>query len=558
MSGTTVFFSYRRPDDEHSGGLLTKVRDTLDRRLAMHLGAREVVFQDTNNIRTGDDWQRMLARALDQAAFLIPVITPSFFASDHCRYEVETFLDKESERERAPHIMPLVFVEFAGYSVDSDDPLIARLAKYQHVDWTRFQAYQDVDQDFSIEINRLAKAIAERMMSADRTTAADPPVSVGASSRAPPAADVTPSSDRPDVDSTPSETPASATAAASSPGSRLSSKWLIGNGLIFAVVAVALVVGAKYFFPAGEGGLARPGAVRIPGGSFSMGSSAEEQRVARELCAESAPQPDEMCKPTFFNREQPVRQVELSTFDISATEVSNAEVARWLAGVGPLSVKAVLFQGASRPVRILCKGERKLAFIDRNPGLQYEVFDDRPSTLQAAPEQQRRPATGLTWWAARAYCQSKGGDLPTEAQWERAAKGSEGRRFPWGNDKPTCRHAVFARAEGLPCAESGTELADVGDAGLDTTPDGIEHMAGNAGEWVLDHFDERYESCAEPCQDPVRTEPSPLGDNLRVVRGGTRRLLADNLRSGARTKFPAEFGDAEIGFRCVWPVPTGR
>lgn len=94
----------------------------------------------------------------------------------------------------------------------------------------------------------------------------------------------------------------------------------------------------------------------------------------------------------------------------------------------------------------------------------------------AAPE--RLPATGVSWTLARQYCQEQGGTLPTEAQWEYAARGAEGRPYPWGAETlDLARTHAYAGAEG--------RLAEVGTHDQDVTPEGIYDLMGNANEWTL-------------------------------------------------------------------------
>jgi formylglycine-generating enzyme required for sulfatase activity len=166
------------------------------------------------------------------------------------------------------------------------------------------------------------------------------------------------------------------------------------------------------------------------------------------------------------------------------------------------------------------------------------------------------PAIGVTWEGADLYCKAQGKTLPTEAQWENAARGSERRTFPWGaDDKPACNSVSYGRREGLLCAkESGVGPEDVGTSPLDKTPEGVHDLGGNVGEWVLDDYVDRYDtSCGPDCRDPVavvdasgRSEPAK-----KVARGGYFDANIEAARAAGRSKFPIGSPMLNVGFRCV-------
>ncbi len=165
-----------------------------------------------------------------------------------------------------------------------------------------------------------------------------------------------------------------------------------------------------------------------------------------------------------------------------------------------------------------------------------------------------RPAVGMSWSAASAYCQWAGKRLPTEAEWEKAARGTDGRRYPWGEMQPFVDIANYNRgmwvseAVTLASVTSGLEGMSVrhGLKGGGKSPFGLSHMAGNAAEWVADWYGRDY------YQKSSEKNPSgPATGDKRVIRGGSWADLPAALRVTARLSAEPDFEDRTIGFRCA-------
>ncbi len=176
------------------------------------------------------------------------------------------------------------------------------------------------------------------------------------------------------------------------------------------------------------------------------------------------------------------------------------------------------------------------------------------------PERRKKhPINCIGWDMADTFCRASGKRLPTEAEWEYAARGSDGRKYPWGDDPP---ESTLLNACGKECPELGkyarTSLDPLypGDDGWPTTAPvgsfprgrsrfGAEDLAGNVGEWTAGYY-APYRS--EPQADPK----GPLAGRLRVVRGGAWNSASSaTLRLTVRSREPAEKRSFAIGFRCA-------
>lgn len=164
-----------------------------------------------------------------------------------------------------------------------------------------------------------------------------------------------------------------------------------------------------------------------------------------------------------------------------------------------------------------------------------------------------QPMVGVTRGAAASFCRVRGGRLPTEAEWEAAARGIDRRTWPWGDAAPTCEHAQMMGCETtVGGIRFFREPAPVGGRVLGATPEGIFDLAGNVAEWVADGYDpEGYDSLAPV--DPRAPDRGGLG----VSRGGSFDRKAHEIRGARREGRVPSRGYAEVGFRCAWPGAAG-
>lgn len=219
--------------------------------------------------------------------------------------------------------------------------------------------------------------------------------------------------------------------------------------------------------------------VRVDAGPFIRGSAEDDEDARSE--------------------EKPQREIGLSAFFIDRTPVTSAAYRKFLLATG-------------RPI--------DEDWARHNPAEQGDL-----------------PVVYVTWQEASDYASWAGKRLPTEAEWEKAARGTDGRTYPWGEEAPDGNHAQFGKKQRV----------KVGSFPAGASPYGCLDMSGNVFEWVHDVYDRGFYARA-PGNDPT----GPREGTRRVLRGGSFVHEEFALRCATRGRYEPDERRANHGFRCVW------
>ncbi|MGB4870270.1 MAG: SUMF1/EgtB/PvdO family nonheme iron enzyme [Candidatus Promineifilaceae bacterium] len=248
----------------------------------------------------------------------------------------------------------------------------------------------------------------------------------------------------------------------------------------------------------------------IPAGTFMMGSTDEDIMAASD--------------------EKPAHPITLDNFYMDQYEVTVAQYAAFLNRLGTYrqaceGFDCALPRNRTGVISLLLEddlGDGKLQYIPLTGFANY-------------------PINHVSWYGAKAYCEAMGARLPTEAEWEYAARGDDGRLYPWGNEAPNETRAVFN-------SENFDNLKPVNALPNGQSAFEIFGMAGSMWEWTADWYGEDYYA-----NSPTTNPTGPEAGLMRVIRGGAWpfNIEADRVRAANRSSLTPDFISSTIGFRCA-------
>jgi formylglycine-generating enzyme required for sulfatase activity len=261
-----------------------------------------------------------------------------------------------------------------------------------------------------------------------------------------------------------------------------------------AVVAVLCIFLAYANYSFAGAAKESDGMIRVPAGPFLMGSN-------------DGPED-----------ERPQHRVELAEFFIDRTKATNAQFALFLNAVGPAGPK----------------GERYFDIDDRDARVHR-----RDGGWQPHAGHEHHPVVEASWFGALAYCRWQGKRLPTEAEWEKAARGTDGRKYPWSTEPPDRTRAHYGAG--------WNDLVPVGSFPKGASPYGALDMAGNGWEWVSSAYLPYPYNAGDGREDLTK-------EQVRGTRGGGHDSRADELTAthrGRQVSRAFRSGHHNIGFRCA-------
>jgi formylglycine-generating enzyme required for sulfatase activity len=273
----------------------------------------------------------------------------------------------------------------------------------------------------------------------------------------------------------------------------------------------------------------------IPGGTFTMGTTLAEAQQAVEDCVKR----DRWdCTGLYSEDATPPVEVTVDTFRMEKTEVTFGQYVVFL--------NYLRSQGKDHLTG--CHGFAciQTSNDDSSNGVISYIND----TYAAPPNSVHHPVFAVTWYGAAAYCEAKDRRLPTEAEWERAARGNDDRLYPWGDIFEPNYAKIF-----IPGIRQPSTI-DVGSHPEGASPYGVLNMAGNVEEWVADWYASDTFAILAQSPTPVINPKGPIVGLEKVLRGGSWDNLPFFARAVQRRSHDPLLGvdvplPLNMGFRCA-------
>jgi len=290
----------------------------------------------------------------------------------------------------------------------------------------------------------------------------------------------------------------------------------------------------------GKEGSTQSDMVAVPAGQYAIGSNKVDDEGLQKKYG--------FVEPLYLD-EHPLHKVAVRYFMIDRYEVSNAQYKKFVLGTHRAMPPAWVRNGydvdESKLDVLDLEWMRRMTTEYAKPALDTKAMQRAELQAEFRKILQQRdslPVTSVSWNDAHEYCAWAGKRLPSEAEWEIAARGSQSLEYPWGDEFD------ISKTNSGQGREEGDILAPVGAFPADKSPFGVYDMGGNVSEWVEDAYQPYPGS---DYSSPLYNEPQ----QQRVVRGGNAAIghykLSLYFRGALRHHKPAEFKSAELGFRCA-------
>jgi formylglycine-generating enzyme required for sulfatase activity len=247
----------------------------------------------------------------------------------------------------------------------------------------------------------------------------------------------------------------------------------------------------------------------VAAGAFTMGANPADYVAECEKFIKG-----EWCKKWAFPQIGPPHQVTLDSFYIDQYEVTNA---RYKACVDSKT----------------CASPQDLTSFTNESYYGNSKFDNYP-------------VINVDWNQAKAYCEWRGARLPTEAEWEKAARGTDERTYPWGNEDTSCKRASHRQGDMDSTDFCTKDTAEVGSYPTGASPYGVLDMGGNVSEWTADWFAIDYYATS-----PANNPQGPASGEKHVIRGGSWEHHAYLMSVYGRMGLPSNLFAHSQGFRCA-------
>lgn len=564
-----AFLSYAHTDDQGLDGAITWLKNELETTYHLLTGRKFTIFQDRNDIEFGQNWAACLDNALERSRFLIPILTPSYFTSNYCRTEAEKFMGSEKTAGRSDLILPIYLIEaevLEKPELCASDSLAAYLRQRQRSDWRDPDMQWRTNAGIRQKINNLARQIDKAVQRVAVLPIEPVPTPVADQSRNVLPTKLIPAVDaRDEATAEPPDGRSSAEIsnpeqeAYESPRSRRTGV-AIGAFLAVSIIAAAVGVGVWNWTTH----------LAIVD-SDKMLALEEAQTRLSTATAEL-----DLVKGRFASAEAELAATAASVRESGATFRDCLDCPKMVIIpfgdfiMGSDAGKGERDEQPAHPVTIdknFAIGVYEVTFAEWDACVADGGCEHRPDDegwSRGDPKMRALlPVINVNWYDAQDYVtwlSEKTGQryrLPSEAEWEYAARGGAATRYFWGDQAIGCKYAngadmTYKRVSDVSsqavakCEDGFAYVAPVGS--FEPNPFGVHDTAGNVSEWVEDHKSDDYQGV--PLDGSVHLDPGK-DYNHRVIRGGDWSKRPDSLRSANRLQSERTSQENVNGIRVV-------